>query len=183
VLTVALLLKMKRIWRFAQEAAQEEDLNILATFSTNGIIYVVNLYTIHLQSNCNNLSGVFKTLLNNSKTWRNFLYANMFSTGFPPHMLRIWPETELSVRIFRHVRIWKSVIMIKCVCVQLTRNKATFKESVTVVHFEISAKGAKPNQIGCGGKTVKGVFVFVLTGRIIGVSSLMSSIMNTCLQS
>jgi len=75
---------------------------------------------------------------------------------------RIWPETELSVRIFRHVRIWKSVIMIKCVCVQLTRNKATFKESVTVVHFEILAEGAKPNQIGCGGKTVKGVFCLCL---------------------
>ena len=66
-------------------------------------------------------------------------------------LLICW-ESELSVRIFRHVRIWKSVNMIKCVCVQLTRNKATFKESVTVVHFEISAKGAKANQIGCGGK-------------------------------
>jgi len=73
--------------------------------------------------------------------------------------------------------------MIKCVCVQLTRNKATFKESVTVVHFEILAAGAKPNQIGCGGKTVRGSFVFVLTGPTIGVSSLMSSMMNTCLQS
>jgi len=120
VLTVALLLKMKRIWRFAQNAAQEEeDLNILATFSTNGIIYVVNLYTIHLQSNCSDLSGVFKTLLNNSKTWRNFRYANMFSTGFPPHML----QNLISI-FFQNLLWWfqacgvgKSVMMIKCVCV------------------------------------------------------------------
>lgn len=53
-------------------------------------------------------------------------------------------ESELSVRIFSHVRIWKSVTMIKCVCVQLTRNKATFKESVTVCILRFRPK--VPNQ-------------------------------------
>jgi len=147
-------------------AAQEEDLNcsFLATFSTNGIIYV-NLYTIHLQSNCKP-SGVFKTLLNNSKTWRNFRYANMFSTGFHPHMLQNSYIRTFCEDFQLHVRFWKSVIMIKCVCVQLNRNKATFKESSHSRAFWDFGQ-TKPKWLW--GKRWEGGSV-VLTGVAIGVS-------------
>jgi len=51
VLRVALLLLKKR--RFAQDPAAQEDLNILATFSTNGIIFVeTRQLDTYIQSTC-----------------------------------------------------------------------------------------------------------------------------------
>jgi len=48
---------------------------------------------------------------------------------------------------FGKVWLWSSVSVFNSLAIRQLSKKA-----VTVVHFEISAKGAKPNQIGCGGK-------------------------------
>ena len=68
---------------------------------------------------------------------------------------RIWPE--FAVRIVRHVGSWKSVVMIKCVCVQLTRNKATFKESSHSRAFWDFGQRCQTKPNWLWGKTVRGV--------------------------
>ena len=132
-----------------------------------------HLYTIHLQSNCKVPSGVFKTLLNNSKTWRNFRYANMFSTGFHPHkpqnLTRNWTFCEdCPACEGGKVWLWSSVSVLNSLAIRQLSKKA-----VTVVHFEILANGAKPNQIGCEGGSLSWLVAF-------RCHLWASSMMNTC---